>query len=209
MIGLGGLVALIGGFGTWYFGNQIDNEKEAKAAQTGKLTASRTKTEVLFSNETSKYPILEIGNSGSMLVQAGEPGTPILIIGGNELLITKVNQQVKVSVKLFDQKGNLLAELIDNEWGINKNHIYDRNYSVDALEVRDSRGKVILQVKVLADRIQLQGIFWAANGFGFAIWVENGMALMRHLKPNGHYNHVIQPMFKYPSDMHLGEQVKN
>ena len=142
-----------------------------------------------------------------MLVQTAESGTPAFSFKGGNLLIVREDEQVKVSVKLFSRKGALLAELIDNEWKVNQSQTWDRNYSADALEVKDSSGKIVLQVKALQDRIQIQAILWGEDGYGLALWVEEGQALFQGLKPNVPYNQIIQPMFKYPSESHLGELV--
>ena len=178
LIVVGGAISLSSAFGVWYFEKQIEKAKEtkqkieedfskAKTAQVGKLIAKKRK--VLLSQQTEQYPALEIGNSGSILVQTGKPGTPLFSFKGGNLLIVRENEYVKVSVKLFNSKGDLLAELIDNEWKVNQSQTWDRNYSANALEVKNSSGKIILQIKVLQDRIQIQTILWGGDGYGLAL----------------------------------------
>ncbi|MEJ0092842.1 MAG: hypothetical protein WDN46_05280 [Methylocella sp.] len=45
-----------------------------------------------------------------------------------------------------------------NEWRVTPPPgTLDRNYTDDALEIRGAGGKIVLQLRVLQDRIQLQG----------------------------------------------------
>lgn len=58
-----------------------------------------------------------------------------------------------MSLVIRDRSGRLVAEIVNNEWKVNPQNAWDRNYSADALEVRDPTGDIVLQVKALADRI--------------------------------------------------------
>ena len=72
---------------------------------------------------------------------------------------------VKVSTYITDDEGNLIAELVRNEWKVAPPpRTWDRNYSKDALEVRDGKGAVILQVRAFSDQIQIQGIWRTSIG---------------------------------------------
>jgi hypothetical protein len=75
-----------------------------------------------------------------------------------------VDGEMKVSTQIADEDGKLIAEIIRNEWKINPNGSWDRNYSSDALEVKDAQGNIILQVRVLMDHIQIQGMWWIDMG---------------------------------------------
>jgi hypothetical protein len=60
----------------------------------------------------------------------------------DNLLLETVDGQLKVSTKLRDRKGNLITELIKNEWKVAPPpRTWDKNYSKDALEVKDDTGR--------------------------------------------------------------------
>ena len=75
------------------------------------------------------------------------------------LSLNERNGQLLVSTTIRDAKGDIVAEIKENEWAVNKNAAYDRNYPNDAFEVRDNRGRVALQVASLGDTIHVAGIF--------------------------------------------------
>jgi hypothetical protein len=79
------------------------------------------------------------------------------ILQNSQFKVELINGKAKISTRITDESGNLIAEIIRNEWKVAPTRAWDRNYSGDALEVKDSRGYVVLQVRVLADRIQIQG----------------------------------------------------
>jgi hypothetical protein len=112
---------------------------------------------------------------------------------------------------MLDREGNLITELVRNEWKVAPSpRTWDRNYTDDALEVKDARGRVVLQVRVLEDRVQLQGLWWVDIG------PPNGiMQLALRETPEGGAQFTISPkdidpppiaeIFEYPSERHLGE----
>ena len=97
---------------------------------------------------------------------------------------------------------------------MNPDKSWDRNYSNDALEVKDPSGDIILQVKVVEDRIQFQAKLYDATGRRIGLGKSKG--------PDGWGGSIeftgsnrpelklkIQPLFKYPSDLHLGEYLND
>ena len=121
----------------------------------------------------------------------------------------------KVSTRIVDDIGNLLVEINRNEWKVAPPpQTWDRNYSDDALEVRDGAGRIVLQVRALSDRIQLQGMWWVdlgpPNGVRrMTIWQgtdpKKGAQIVFTPKGGGEPPPHIPPMFVYPSELHLGE----
>lgn len=110
-----------------------------------------------------------------------------------------------VSTTIRDPKGKIIAELVNNEWQINKQNIFDRNYTDNALEVRDQSGKVTLQVVHFGDTIHFAGIFRCSNGWTnvFCPLAEGGAVI--DIKPPGvEPEHSIQPIFEYSSERHFG-----
>jgi len=124
-------------------------EKEAKQAYAGRLQAEN---KVILSPKEKIYPYLEIGNSGSIFTPTN-PKLPLNTIAkDNDINIEIEGGQVKLSIKIRDINGQIIAEIVKNEWKTSKpetGKIWDRNYSKDAVEVLDPNGEVVLQVKVL------------------------------------------------------------
>ena len=143
-IATGLVIAALGGYGAYYFGKQIESQEKKKAAYEGKLNPV---PKIIFSSRDKIYPEMEIGNSGSVLVWKGPTGEPIFKFDeDNYLLITNDKTGIKVSIRIYNKNNKVAAELIQNEWKVNPNNTWDRNYSKNALEVKDDSGDIILQV---------------------------------------------------------------
>jgi hypothetical protein len=169
---------------------------------------------LLFSSTSrvSNPPRVEIGNSGSIFIYGGPAGKPLFDFYGSTLTIETIRGQVKVSTEIKDGEGHLLAELVRNEWRVSPSpNTFDRNYNADTLEVKNAEGQIVLQVKVLADRIQLQCEWRGSNDKGVRLVKSNDPT-----KPGGFIvifgpnqkpadAPPIKPLFKYPSDLHFGE----
>lgn len=182
-----------------------ESKEEDKSKYSGVL---KSQVKTLLSSDKNVYPKLELGDGGTIFSYSGPEGKPLFkIFEDSHLTILREEGQVKVSLIIRSREG-IVAELINNEWKVNPNKIFDRNYSRDALEVKDNFGDIVLQVKHVWDRIQFQGKFYDAGG--------NGVAFVRH--PSGEGGLIekigvnrpelelkIEPIFKYPSDLHLGE----
>jgi hypothetical protein len=75
---------------------------------------------------------------------------------------------VPSAVHIQNDLGELIAELRNNEWQLNKDLIFDRNYSDFAVEVRDRSGKVVLHVANLDTVTFTEGIFQCKSGRVFS-----------------------------------------
>jgi hypothetical protein len=121
-----------------------------------------------------------------------------------------MDEQVKVSTTIRDSSGEIEAQLERNEWKVSPfPTTWDRNYNDDSLEVIDTQHhppRVVLQVRVLPDRIRLQGEWWDKNRGIRIVKNPQGGGLIMHLwaehDPDEPH---IEPIFKYPSDQHLRE----
>jgi hypothetical protein len=183
-------------------------QPEAVPLNTGIL---RPRYTLLWSSKAPNR-LMEIGKSTAMLKWDGPNGGEMFnFFNESKLTIEQAGRKVKVSTEVRDRNGNLVAELIRNEWKVLP-AAWDRNYTDDALEVRDSTGTVVLQVKALPDRIQLQGEWRTTGGYGARISEcinpQNGQVGGCITKLSPTYNPTdtqIKPMFEYPSDLHFGE----
>jgi hypothetical protein len=173
------------------------------------------KVETFYSAQTnSSEQQLQIGDTGPVFAASRLNATPLSRIWKeDDLLIETINGRLKVSTKIRDQRGTLVAELNRNEWKVAPSpKVWDRNYSDDTLEVKDETGRIVLQIKLLSDRLQLQGEWWKdeINGVGLFKTRDNGgiiaifgTGFKRKDAPE------IEPLFVYPSDSHLGELRKS
>ena len=103
----------------------------------------------------------------------------------------------------------MLAEIDNNEWKVAPPpKSWDRNYSTNALEIKDSEGAILFQVTLEKDFAHFQGFFFDVEGDWAAFTEEAGRASMT-LTPRGIAGRIpqIKPLFRYPSDLHLGERV--
>jgi hypothetical protein len=77
------------------------------------------------------YPAVELGNAGTSIVFRGEPGRSLFppnILDVPFVLKLKKGR-VLLSTCIRDAQGNIVAELSENEWGINEHDYYAPNYS--------------------------------------------------------------------------------
>jgi hypothetical protein len=208
----GGLILL----GYWF-------RPEAVPGYTGVLTPQVT---VLFSArsaEASTIPRLQFGTSNEIVTQKeigrdGAAGTLLLpALSEGQFKIESIGGKIKVSTQIADDTGNLVVVLDRNEWKVAPPpRTWDRNYSDDALEVKDAAGRVVLQVKALPDRIQLQGMWWVDIGppnghIRFILRGNPRIGAQINLVPKVPRDPnipTIDPMFVYPGDQHLGELIK-
>lgn len=191
------------------FSKRADADKVQRSAMAGVLTpAPPTKIPL----GRFPYPEIEIGDSGSIFVVGGPTGE-FLRFGDNSLAVAlDPKGQVLVSLGIRDRAGALVAELTKNEWTVNPGRTWDRNYTADALEVKDASGSVVLQVRLKGHRVQLQTRLYDEHGNGFGIVKAprldgrevGGMFEMTGTK-HPEFTHKIEPIFLYPSSQHFGE----
>lgn len=115
-----------------------------------------------------------------------------------------------VTVAIRDQSGKIIAEIVQNNWKLRPSLLWDRNYNASAIEVRGEDGAVVLQIRVLSDRIQLQGIWHTHTGKFFEIVKSpDSTRPMGIIIWDPKKRVTIKAIFRYPSDQYLGEVVGN
>lgn len=214
----GGLILVaLGGYGAYIFGHRVQAENEAKQqvkedfytskkAYSGRL---ENQPKILLSTQDHIYPKLEFGDSGAMFSWAGPPGKPLFNFGGNPLTIELAGDQLLVTIVIRNKEGLIVAEIIQNEWKVNPHNTWDRNYSRNSLEVRDPSGDIVLQVRLVEDRVQFQAKMYASNKTGIAFVKGPGGGYIERSTPERPFRSIISPIFKYPSDIHFGELIDN
>ncbi len=215
LVAIGILLTAFGGFGAYVYGQRAASDREAKqAAKDAYVGRLEHRSQVLLSTRKQAYPKLELGDSGAVFLFAGPQGTPIFKIAeDNDITVEIEDGELKVSTKIRDDKGDVVAEVVKNEWKVNPSKAWDRNYCKDAIEVRDPSGDVILQIRLVEDRVQFQAKLYDSTkrriGFGKTLGPEEWGGAIEFTGPNRpSLNLKISPLFKYPSALHLGELVQ-
>ena len=179
-------------------------------AYSGVLSPEST---LLFSPDGGKVTKIQIGQSRVFIIDPNNPLAAQLYpaLRTTQFKVENIAGEMKVSARILDHEGHQIAELVRNEWKVaSPPSTWDRNYNDNALEVRDARGLVVLQVRALKDRVQLQGLWWIDLGPPNGIRQltvreapEGGAQFI--LSPEDASPPPIAPLFEYPSDRHLGE----
>lgn len=184
LVALGIFLTGLGGFGAYYYGKRIEQEKgvaqakKEEKSEAQRAYAGRLKSQVLLSPGGNVYPKFEFGDSGAILMFTGPQGSPLFkLAADNDLTILVENGQLMVSTVIRDKGGRVVAEITKNEWKVNPQNSWDRNYSSEALEVKDPSGDIVLQIKVVEDRVQFQAKMYDATG--------RGVGFGKVLGPNG------------------------
>jgi hypothetical protein len=129
--------------------------------------------------------------------------------GETPLLSLKlVNDALLVSTVIRDPAGNIVAELRDNEWSINRNAAFDRNYTKNVLECRDNQGRVTLQVVHFGNTIHVGGTFRCRNGWTTTLGPIGAGGALMDIRPPGETDrpeYQIPEICKYPSRLHFGD----
>jgi hypothetical protein len=173
--------------------------------------------------------VLEIGNSGTNFVLGGQNNVLLDFFGDSQLSLEEISGRLYVSTRIRDEDGKLIAELYRNEWKVAPPpNTWDRNYDRNTLEVKNAGSRIALQVRLLADRVQMQGEWFAPNAakiskknvYGIRIVTSDipgkagGFFLLfgpgrppwpPPFAPN--QPPFIKPLFKYPSELHFGELI--
>jgi len=186
-IGLVGSLASIVSL-KWYYGDR------ARATLSGVLDARPVATRPYLSVGTTRF-IVE------------EPNGVFLRDGNQPLLRFRLSEgALFVTTAIYDADSNIVAELQDNEWALNKNALYDRNYTSNVVECRDNRGRVVLQVVHFGDTVHLAGTFRCRNGWTVVLGPIGTHGAVFDLRPPGVPNEYELPaLCRYPSAAHPGE----
>jgi hypothetical protein len=151
----------------------------------------------------AQSPVISIGPARFTL----KPPNKVLYQDrGKPLIGIKIqDNKLLLSAVVRDSQGDIISEIIDNEWSLNKDNHFDRNYSDSAIEIRDRAGRVVLQAVHLGDIINLTGILRCSDGSGWVLKSSDKQSSMSHFSAGENPREEIIPICNYPSDRHLGE----
>ena len=188
--------------------------REEKAATlTGELCSFRSFWGTCY---TPPMPIIEIADSGTKFIWGGQGPMQMGGFAHNVgLRIEQGKHGIELSTPLLDRSGRKIVNIEKNHWTVvPPPGIWDKNYTQNSLEVKDNREQVVLQIKFLPDRIQI-AVEWRDQFGRGQEWSKCGSnkALPSCISPWGspqtelQNEQIIEPIFQYPSNEHLGEFV--
>jgi len=145
-------------------------------------------------DHSTELPVLQFGPTGASLPPwSGPVDTPMIQAYYDKILIKRVNGKLELTTTVRDDNKNVIVDVDRNHWTVSpeKSVSWDHNYTKDSLEVMDGKKRIVFQVKVLPDRIQLQ-----------QEWQWNKGAPSGGISQEGKYTEKegIKPIFKYPSE---------
>ncbi len=156
------------------------------------------------------------GNNNDVMVQIGGDGTrfradstdftPFGILG-DKFRVRRESGMLKVSTVVRNRNDNLIAEIVDNKWTVSSS-CWDKNYNQDTLEVKDSRGRIVLQLRVLPDVVQVEGEWNTRNGGARiynVIYQGTRASSISNFIPADQEPQFLQPIFLYPSKEHWAQ----
>ena len=122
-----------------------------------------------------------------------------------------------VNSEVRDVDGHRIALMQRNEWSVNPNFRYDRNFDQNGVEIFDNNGRIVLQVDLLKNIVSTYGLFYNKGGATCSIlspfkWPgHNSIGAYVVIQSDAVDEYLklapIEPIFKYPSDQHKGERV--
>ena len=212
-------------YGIYYFTKLIDDKKnrqdqmaeEKRAADLSRKEAEETNVGRLVSKikSTVNFPVLEIGNSGTLFMAQSVTEDPLVLsfaglIPGSNFEVVFEDYELKVSLIIRNNRGEILTELDRNEWKLNPVN-WDRNYTQDLLEVKNPEGEIILQLQALPDRVRVHAKMYDINGRGLIFTTAppgtpgSGAYIVVVGEKTPWDMITFNPLFCYPSKLHLGE----
>jgi hypothetical protein len=163
--------------------------------------------------------LIQIGatNDGGTLSWNGGSTKPIFDVVGSKMTARREGGKLLLSVDVRQRAtGAVILSIVDNKWTVSsaQNVVWDKNYTRNALEVKDGRGRVVFQVILAADRIHIQGEWWHEDGSGGRVVrpfpYHRGEQDAEFILMTPKYfpdESAIEPIFKYPSKEYWGEFV--
>jgi len=188
---------------------KIQNERIEKAisATTGTITPPKVSSEIV-----SQVTVL-IGtntlNVNKGFVTNGRSFSPLTGLGSDLPLTFTLDQDgaLMVSAKFKDFNGGIVGVIKNNEWEINPNNYFRRNYDSRGLEVIDREGITKFQIEFITnEKIKIGGVFRDSVNWLFVNDRTISVTDVRAIKKEEIIakSELIPDMFKYPADKYFG-----
>jgi hypothetical protein len=125
------------------------------------------------------------------------------MVGDDPVTVWIENGQLKVNLTLRDRSGSIVTKIVGNEWRVNPNLIFDKNFDDTAFEVADVKGDVVLQFVFDGTSIQFCGKFYFPDGSRVGI----GKGVIEKRLPGQQMELTFAPIFRYPSSQYPGQRI--
>ncbi len=155
-----GLFALIIGVGQIL--NCVKNEKNNN--KKDKMYATTGSIEEIPLVDSTKYKLYFGGMGTGILGYMLKEGLYLdnfIVCGESEKPMVKLSVKdggIKLSATFYDINDQVIGELIENEWRLNTNNYFKRNYDNSAIEVIDNYNVIVIQILFSDERIQVNGV---------------------------------------------------
>lgn len=180
--------------------------KQQQSALSGKLSSKIV--------EGRNAVTIHFGRSHiSASIQALREGMsmqPFSFIGDRNITIRLKDESILVSAEFRSLDGKIVAGIVDNEWQINPNNYFDRNYDSNGLEIIDQDGITKFQIDFTdLYNIRIGGSF-ISNGSMYA-FLPGGQSIVLGLDGQSKDQLIglgsrIETLFTYPSQSHFGQR---
>jgi hypothetical protein len=134
---------------------RVTRESEQRAIKLKPVNIEKNKTKgSLFINQES--PIILLG--GNTFITQGN----ILQIDNESIISLRstFHGNLSLSIKLFNEIGQSVLEVIDNEWKSGDFLAWDIEYKLNFLKIRDKLRSICLEIDARHSPIQLSGCLW-------------------------------------------------
>jgi hypothetical protein len=203
------------------------NEYNKNIAQK-KSTSIEANSGTLTQDDKSNLLIWELGGNPFVFnkneINLNELAIPfqnkiIKPFDGLNFTASLLNDKIMVTSTIRDTVGNIIVEMVNNEWQVNRPlFAFDRNYNDTSLEVRDNTGNIVFQIELSKNKMLMHGKFVKPDGQIIMVFpimypkknMPGITGIVNYESGNYHLirNTKIRPLFKYPSSLHQGERVE-
>jgi len=178
-------------------------EQDSSTDATGALTTNEAplfedKVDVYWGSNLARQTVATVGSR--QIVRAFK---------GLDVSLDK--EHIKVSAKILSSDGKLAVQITDNEWEINPNTVYRKNFDKRGLEVIDNHGLPVLQVDLLDKHTLTVAGFFESEGNAICV-TDTGFLRVPLSEVNEHSAQMASMlksqdlMFRYPADKHFGQR---
>ena len=121
-----------------------------------------------------------------------------------------IKGEIYVTAYVVNGKGDVLVEIVKNEWRVNEKTLYKFNYDSKGIEIVDDKDFVRLSVNLMPNkRILLQGLFFLG---GNQYLIANDKSTLFHISPNDERfeqeARTIRKQFEYTGENYIGKRVQ-
>lgn len=187
--------------------SENDRIEKAISATTGTITPP--KADKVLGRQVTVLCGTNALNVFKGFITNGKSFNPMIELGSDLPLTITLDQNgaLLVSAKFTDFDGSIVAIIKNNEWEINPNNYFRRNYDSVGFEVIDREGITKFQIEFITnEKIKIGGVFRDSKNWLFVYDRTLSATDIRAIKKEEIIAESAQvpDMFKYPADKYFG-----